>query len=83
VKDIVNKHFKALPNKLNENKPVTNSRDTQEVNMTEGFKMLELFRDFREETSIFNDFSKLEKDELKKISKMKPAKKEQKVFKTF
>ncbi len=47
VKDIHNKQFKSIPNKLNENKPVTNSRDTQEVPFNEGIKMLEIFRDFK------------------------------------
>jgi hypothetical protein len=56
VKDIQNKHFKHLQNKLNEGKPVTNSRDTQEISFYEGGQMLEIFRDFVEETSIFNDF---------------------------
>jgi len=31
--------------------------------------MLEIFRDFREETSIFNDFEIFEKEEIKKASK--------------
>ncbi len=76
VKDILNKFFKALPNKLNENKPVTNSRDTQEVTFNQGFRMLEIFRDFKEETSIFNDFKNLEKEEFKKNKKNKQNKKE-------
>lgn len=46
VKDIQNKNFKQLPNRFNENKPVTNSRDTQEVPVNEGIKILEIFRDF-------------------------------------
>ncbi len=70
VKDILNKHFKALPNKMNENKPVTNSRDTQEVPFSEGLRMLEIFKDFKEETSIFDDFQNLEKEEFKKQSKI-------------
>lgn len=46
VKDIQNKAFKQLTNKLNENKPVANSRDTQEVPFKEGLRMLEIFRDY-------------------------------------
>lgn len=76
IKDIQNKYFKALPNKYNENKPVTNSRDTQEVTFVQGLKMLEIFKDFKEETSIFNDFQNLEREEFKKNKKNKGAKKE-------
>jgi YTH domain-containing family protein len=60
VKDIPNKQFKALPNKFNDNKPVANSRDTQEVPFSEGMRMLEIFRDFKEESSIFDDFESFE-----------------------
>ena len=60
VKDIPNKNFKHLMNKLNENKPVTNSRDMQEVSYAEGLRMLEIFRDFQEKTSIFDDHDILE-----------------------
>ena len=60
-KDIPNKFFKHLSNKLNENKPVANSRDTQEVSFMEGVGMLEIFRDFQEQTSIFNDFDQFER----------------------
>ena len=38
--------------------------------------MLEIFRDFKEETSIFNDFENLEKEEFKKNKKNKQNKKE-------
>jgi hypothetical protein len=71
VKDILNKQFKSITNKLNENKPVTNSRDTQEVLFKEGLRMLEIFRDLKEETSIFNDISTFEREELKKSNKTK------------
>ncbi len=38
--------------------------------------MLEIFKDFKEETSIFNDFQNLEREEAKKNKKQKAAKKE-------
>jgi YTH domain-containing family protein len=75
IKDILNKYFKSITNKLNENKPVTNSRDTQEVLFKEGVRMLEIFRDLREETSIFNDISTFEHEELKKNNKTSKASK--------
>jgi len=74
LKDILNQHFKNLPNPLNEGKPVTNSRDTQEVPYTEGIKMLEIFRDFKEETSILDDYEQFEKIEGKKNSSKKAPK---------
>jgi YTH domain-containing family protein len=70
VKDILNKVFKSIPNKLNENKPVTNSRDTQEVPLREGIRMLEIFRDYQETTSIFNDIDTFSKGKSKQQSKL-------------
>jgi hypothetical protein len=40
---------------------VTNSRDTQEIPFYEGTQMLEIFRDYQEDTSILNDFDIFEK----------------------
>jgi len=37
----------------------------QEVSSAEGLKMLEIFRDFRERTSIFDDYEILEEIALK------------------
>ena len=56
AKDIPNIQFKALKNKLNGNKKVSDSRDMQEVSFAEGVRMLEKFRDFQEQTSIFDDY---------------------------
>ena len=61
VKDIPNKNFKHLLNQMNEYKPVSNSRDTQEISFYEGIQMLEIFRDFQEDTSVLNDFDLYEK----------------------
>ena len=56
---------------MNEYKPVTNSRDTQEISFFEGIQMLEIFRDFQEDTSIFNDFDMYEKPPKKSNKKNK------------
>ncbi|KAJ8513599.1 hypothetical protein OPV22_004033 [Ensete ventricosum] len=48
----------------NENKPVTNSRDTQEVKLDQGLQLLKLFKDHVSKTSILDDFSFYE-DRLK------------------
>lgn len=41
----------------NENKPVTNSRDTQEILYNQGCEMLKIFSNYQTKTSILNDFS--------------------------
>lgn len=43
VKDISNRKLKHLRVPKNENKPVTNSRDTQELPFDVGLSMLEIF----------------------------------------
>ena len=47
IKDIPNSQFRhiLLPN--NENKPVTNSRDTQEILLEQGREMLRVFHQCR------------------------------------
>jgi hypothetical protein len=40
----------------NENKPVTNSRDTQEIPYEKGKLMLKTLHMYRHKTSIFDDF---------------------------
>jgi hypothetical protein len=40
----------------NEYRPVTNSRDTQEIPRPQGEQMFELFEDFRHQTSILQHF---------------------------
>ena len=47
IKDIPNSHFRHIILENNENKPVTNSRDTQEVPMEKGKEMLSIFRCLR------------------------------------
>lgn len=41
----------------NENKPVTNSRDTQEVLLEPGKEILRIFTTFQSKTSILDDFT--------------------------
>jgi hypothetical protein len=41
----------------NDNKPVTNSRDTQEVYFSEGIQILKIFKDFQLKTSVLDDFA--------------------------
>eukprot|EP01006_Ploeotia_vitrea_P047952 TRINITY_DN67179_c8_g3_i1.p1 TRINITY_DN67179_c8_g3~~TRINITY_DN67179_c8_g3_i1.p1 ORF type:complete len:542 (+),score=125.15 TRINITY_DN67179_c8_g3_i1:31-1656(+) len=57
IKDIPNTFFRHIILENNENKPVTNSRDTQEIPPEKGKEMVNIFRNFRHKTSIMDDFS--------------------------
>merc|ERR1711971_629266 len=54
----------------NENKPVTNSRDTQEVPPEKGKMVLKILHSFKHTTSLFDDFvhyeKKQEEEDIKK-----------------
>ncbi|XP_038693845.1 YTH domain-containing protein ECT4-like [Tripterygium wilfordii] len=56
VKDVPNNLLKHIILENNENKPVTNSRDTQEVKLEHGLKMIKIFKDHSSKTSILDDF---------------------------
>lgn len=60
VKDVPNTLLRQIRLENNEDKPVTNSRDTQEVPNPQGLKMLEIIHGFKHTTSIFDDFSHYE-----------------------
>uniref|UniRef100_A0A0E0CVF0 YTH domain-containing family protein n=1 Tax=Oryza meridionalis TaxID=40149 RepID=A0A0E0CVF0_9ORYZ len=57
VKDVPNNILKHIILENNENKPVTNSRDTQEVNLDQGIQMLKIFKEHVSKTSILDDFA--------------------------
>jgi hypothetical protein len=54
IKDVPNRMFRSIINDLNENKPVTSSRDTQEICTNAGLKMLKVFKDYPQESTIFD-----------------------------
>lgn len=56
MKDIPNKQFRHILIEQNENKPVTNSRDCQEVPDNQGKIMMEIFKNYKLNTSIIDDF---------------------------
>ncbi|KAF5185277.1 Yth domain-containing protein ect2 [Thalictrum thalictroides] len=56
VKDIPNSLLKQITLENNDNKPVTNSRDTQEVKLEQGLHMLKIFKDHSCKTCILDDF---------------------------
>ncbi|KAF9592082.1 hypothetical protein IFM89_011832 [Coptis chinensis] len=56
VKDVPNILLKHITLENNDNKPVTNSRDTQEVNFEKGIQMLKIFKDYSSKSCILDDF---------------------------
>jgi hypothetical protein len=57
IKDIPNKIFRHFINPYNENKPVTTSRDTQEIPEVIGHEMLKMIMEYPYESSILDDFA--------------------------
>ncbi|XP_010552314.1 PREDICTED: uncharacterized protein LOC104822698 isoform X2 [Tarenaya hassleriana] len=57
VKDVPNSLLKHITLENNENKPVTNSRDTQEVKLEQGLKLIKIFKEHNSKTCILDDFS--------------------------
>ncbi|KAJ7560992.1 hypothetical protein O6H91_03G010400 [Diphasiastrum complanatum] len=56
IKDIPNSQFRHIILENNENKPVTNSRDTQEVKFGKGMEMLNIFKNYPLKACILDDF---------------------------
>ncbi|RWR84220.1 hypothetical protein CKAN_01301300 [Cinnamomum micranthum f. kanehirae] len=56
IKDVPNSQFRHILLENNDNKPVTNSRDTQEVGLAQGLEMLNIFKNYDSEVSILDDF---------------------------
>ncbi|XP_069892875.1 YTH domain-containing family protein 1 isoform X4 [Dipodomys merriami] len=61
VKDVPNSQLRHIRLENNDNKPVTNSRDTQEVPLEKAKQVLKIIASYRHTTSIFDDFSHYEK----------------------
>ncbi|GFZ21650.1 evolutionarily conserved C-terminal region 7 [Actinidia rufa] len=56
IKDVPNPNFRHIILENNENKPVTNSRDTQEIRYKQGIEMLKIFKNHSLKTSLLDDF---------------------------
>ncbi|KAH1041263.1 hypothetical protein AAZX31_09G030900 [Glycine max] len=56
IKDVPNPNFRHITLENNENKPVTNSRDTQEIMYWKGLEMLKIFKNNTLKTSLLDDF---------------------------
>ncbi|XP_011089707.1 uncharacterized protein LOC105170581 [Sesamum indicum] len=70
VKDVPNSFLKHITLENNENKPVTNSRDTQEVKLEQGIQILNIFKDHTSKQCILDDFDFYE-DRQKRIQEKK------------
>ncbi|XP_024959569.1 YTH domain-containing protein 2-like isoform X5 [Cynara cardunculus var. scolymus] len=75
IKDVPNSRFRHILLENNDNKPVTHSRDSQEVKLEEGIAMLKIFKEHDSETSILDDFHFY--DEREKCLQEKKVKMEQ------
>lgn len=56
IKDVPNPHLRHIILENNDNKPITNSRDTQEVRFPQGLEILNIFKNYASKTSILDDF---------------------------
>lgn len=73
IKDIPNKAFKSITVPTNDYKPVSNSRDTQEIPLAEGMKVLKVFATYKHELSLLDEFETYDnKEREKKESKTVP-----------
>ncbi|GLT97450.1 hypothetical protein SLE2022_150150 [Rubroshorea leprosula] len=71
IKDVPNNQFRHILLENNDNKPVTHSRDTQEVRLEKGVEMLRIFKDHDAHTSLLDDFGFY--DERERVLKDKKA----------
>ena len=73
VKDVPNQQFRNIRLENNENKPVTNSRDTQEIPYEKGKLMLKTLHLYQHKTSIFDDFQYYESKQAEEITAKDPS----------
>ncbi|XP_073001878.1 uncharacterized protein [Typha latifolia] len=64
LKDVPNHQFRRIILENNGNKPVTLSRDAQEVKLEQGLEMLSIFKNHKANTSILDDFHLYEKEKM-------------------
>ncbi|KAG9130265.1 hypothetical protein Leryth_004246 [Lithospermum erythrorhizon] len=63
VKDVPNSQLRHIILENNENRPVTYSRDTQEIGLKHGLEMLSIFKSYAAKTSILDDLNFYEERE--------------------
>ncbi len=75
LKDVPNRMFRHITIPSNEDKPVTNSRDTQEIPLHSAKEMLQIFSKFQVKTSILDDFAIYNELEGQIVERRKEGKK--------
>ncbi|KAG8368852.1 hypothetical protein BUALT_Bualt15G0089800 [Buddleja alternifolia] len=75
IKDVPNTLLRHIILENNEDRPVTYSRDTQEIGLKQGLEMLSIFKSYAERTSVLDDFGFYENREksLKAKRNSKPT----------
>lgn len=69
VKDVPNAQLRHIRLENNENKSVTNSRDTQEVPNAKGQQVLQIIHTYKHSTSIFDDIEFYEQRQVEEHTK--------------
>ncbi|KAK9077048.1 hypothetical protein SSX86_005383 [Deinandra increscens subsp. villosa] len=57
IKDVPNSQLRHIILENNDNRPVTYTRDTQEVGLQQGLEMLDIFKSYPAKTSLLDDLS--------------------------
>ncbi|KAK7243704.1 hypothetical protein RIF29_38514 [Crotalaria pallida] len=74
IKDVPNPQLRHIILENNDHKPVTNSRDTQEVTFPHGVEMLNIFKNYVARTSILDDFEFYEsRQKVMQDKKIRPS----------
>ncbi|EXB29044.1 hypothetical protein L484_018461 [Morus notabilis] len=75
VKDVPNTQLRHIILENNDNKPVTFTRDTQEIGLKQGLEMLNIFKSYTAKTTLLDDFNFYESREqsLQAKRSSKPA----------
>lgn len=67
IKDVPNQRLRHIRLPNNENKPVTNSRDTQEIPQEQGRQVLKIMHSYEHDMSILDDWAWFEENEKKQL----------------
>ncbi|KAG5548628.1 hypothetical protein RHGRI_014096 [Rhododendron griersonianum] len=77
IKDVPSLQLRHIILENNDNRPVTYTRDTQEIGLKQGIEMLSIFKNYSAKTSILDDFNFYENREkslqTKRSSKQAPS----------
>ncbi|KAK1374223.1 YTH domain-containing protein [Heracleum sosnowskyi] len=73
IKDVPNAQLRHIILENNDHRPVTFTRDSQEVGLEQGLEMLQIFKTFAKESSLLEDFDFYEKREKSHESKTNTA----------